>query len=345
MNRYGKKNDHNGLIHREHWLTREEKEAIINFFIDNPLNGYRRLTFMMLDQNIVCCSPKTTYNVLKEANLMGKRNMKPSLKGTGFEQPTKPHEHWHVDVSYINICGTFYYLCSVLDGYSRFIMHHEIRESMKEAEIESIIMRAKDKTLDEVTPRIISDNGPQFIANDFKKFIKIVGMTHVKTSPYYPQSNGKIERWHREFKETTIRPKAIVSFEDAKTRTQEFVDHYNAKRLHSSIGYVTPKDKLEGRAETIFKERNQKLKAASEKRRLSYQKKYPIKAMSAGGYGNAEEQPERQAEHGKHENSSRSTEGKDNAFCADALNLRGFQGEDPLGYRPMDKSDRSNVIH
>jgi len=82
---------------------------------------------------------------------------------------------------------------------SRYIVHWEIRESMTEAEIETIIQRARERHPD-ARPRIISDNGPQFIAKDFKEFIRICGMTHVRTSPYYPQSNGKIERWHKTLK-------------------------------------------------------------------------------------------------------------------------------------------------
>ena len=88
-------------------------------------------------------------------------------KGTGFEQPLQPHQHWHIDVSYINLCGTFYYLCSVLDGFSRFLVHWDLRESMTEAEIEIILQGAKEK-YPEAKPRIISDNGPQFIARDLK---------------------------------------------------------------------------------------------------------------------------------------------------------------------------------
>jgi len=83
--------------------------------------------------------------------------------------------------------------CSILDGYSRFLVHWDLRESMTEADIEIILERAKER-YPGVKPRIISDNGPQFIAKDFKEFIRISGMTHVRTSPYYPQSSGKIER-------------------------------------------------------------------------------------------------------------------------------------------------------
>jgi transposase InsO family protein len=126
---------------------------------------------------------------LSHAGRLGRWNQKPSLKGTGFEQPLKPHEHWHVDVSYINVSGTFYYLCSVLDGASRYLAHWEIRESMKECDVEIVLQRALEK-FPSAKPRIISDNGPQFIAKDFKEFIRISGMTHVKTSPSYPQSKA-----------------------------------------------------------------------------------------------------------------------------------------------------------
>jgi transposase InsO family protein len=143
--------------------------------------------------------------VLQQAGLLSRWKGKASRKGTGFEQPPQPHQHWHIDVCYINLSGTFYYLCSVLDGYSRSIVHWDLRESMKEAEIERILERAKEK-YPEAKPRIISDNGPQFIARDFKEFIRISGMTHVRTSPFHPQSNGKLERWHKSLKTECIRP-------------------------------------------------------------------------------------------------------------------------------------------
>jgi transposase InsO family protein len=195
--RYGCVNEHNGWIPRDFWLESWEKEAIIDFHLKNPLEGYRRLTFMLLDADVVAVSPASVWRVLKQAGLLSRWKAKQSRKGTGFEQPLQPHQHWHIDVSYLNVCATFYYLCSVLDGYSRSVVHWDLRESMKEADIELILERAKEK-YPEAKPRIISDNGPQFIARDFKKFIRISGMTHVRTSPYYPQSNGKIERTSRQ---------------------------------------------------------------------------------------------------------------------------------------------------
>jgi transposase InsO family protein len=194
--RYGKANEHNAWIPRDHWLEDAEKQAILDFRVRFPLEGYRRLTFMMLDADLVACSPSSVYRVLQAAGRLDRHTPKSSAKRKGFVQPLRPHEHWHVDVSYINIAGTFYYLCSLLDGCSRFLVHGELREAMTEADVEQILQRAREK-FPGVTPRIISDNGPQFIARDFKEFIRLGGMTHARTSPYYPQSNGKIERWHR----------------------------------------------------------------------------------------------------------------------------------------------------
>ena len=264
--RYGKVNEHNAWIPRDFWLTEDERQAIIDYYHDNPLEGYRRLCYMMIDDDIVAVSPSSVYRVLSNAGLLNKFNGKKSKKGTGFKQPLGPHEHWHIDISYINICGTFYYLCSILDGFSRYIVHWEIREAMKESDVEIILQRAHEKFPD-ATPRIISDNGPQFISKGFKEFIRISGMTHVKTSPYYPQSNGKLERYHRTIKSTCIRANTPLSLDDCQRLVNDFVDRYNNRRLHSAIGYITPADKLHGRAESIQAERDAKLTAAREARK------------------------------------------------------------------------------
>ena len=158
IERYGKANEHNAFIPRDFWLEQWERDAIIKFCIDNPLEGYRRLTFMMLDKDIVAVSPASVLRVLSGAGLLYRWNKKPTKKGTGFVQPLMPHEHWHVDISYISICGTFFYLCSLLEGCSRFIVHWEIRGQMTERDVEIIIQRAKEKFL-EARPRVISDNG------------------------------------------------------------------------------------------------------------------------------------------------------------------------------------------
>ena len=109
-------------------------------------------------------------------------------------------------------------------------------------------------------------SGPQFIAKDFKEFIRICGMTHVRTSPYYPQSNGKLERYHRTIKGDCIRPGTPLTLEDARRLVGGYVENYNEVRLHSALGYVAPADKLYGRETEIFAARDAKLEAARRQR-------------------------------------------------------------------------------
>lgn len=137
---------------------------------------------------------------------------------------------------------------------------------MTSREVEIVIQRAWEN-FPNTHPRIISDNGPQFTAKDFKEYIRYCGMKHVRTSPYYPQSNGKVERYHQTTKCETIRKKAPDSIEEAKKILEEYIHEYNNYRLHSAIGYVAPIDKLEGRADEIIKSREDKLEKARENRK------------------------------------------------------------------------------
>jgi hypothetical protein len=144
---------------------------------------------------------------------------------------------------------------------------------MTEADVTTILQRAREM-FPGVTPRIISDNGPQFIAKDFKEFIRIAGMTHVRTSPYYPQSNGKLERFHKTIKGECIRVKVPLSLDEARRLVDEYVTHYNHVRLNSAIGYLAPKDMLEGRDKEIFAQRDRKLAEARERRKLARQTRH-----------------------------------------------------------------------
>jgi hypothetical protein len=152
---------------------------------------------------------------------------------------------------------------------------------MTEGDIEIILQRAKERYPD-AKPRIISDNGPQFIAKDFKEFIRISGMTHVRTSPYYPQSNGKIERWHGTLKQECIRPGVLLNLADARQVVKKYVEHYNKVRLNSAIGYIAPVDKLQGRDNQIFKDRDDKLEAARQSRKEKRRAVYSFKKDSGG---------------------------------------------------------------
>ena len=98
--RYGEVNEHNALVPRDHWLEDWEKQAIVNFYQAHPDDGYRRVTYMMMDVDVVAASPSTVYRVLSQADVLRRWEIKPSKKGKGFTQPSSPHAHWHIDVSF-----------------------------------------------------------------------------------------------------------------------------------------------------------------------------------------------------------------------------------------------------
>lgn len=271
--RYGIKNRHNGNIPRNNWLTPAEREAIIGYarksnnYSTNYLRcGYRRMTYQMIDEGIVAVSPSAVYGVLSKVGLMNKWDTrKKSIKGTGYNQPIRPHQEWHTDIKYVNFKGIFIFLICVLDGYSRYIIHHELRTHMTEYDVEITIQRAKEKYPYE-NPRLISDNGTQYISRDFQHYLKEVGLQHIRTSIGYPQSNGKIERFHRSIEEECLRKDSMIDLEDARDVVNRYVEYYNNKRLHSALFYLTPQDYLLGRVDEKLTARELKLKEASKLR-------------------------------------------------------------------------------
>jgi transposase InsO family protein len=272
--RYGLDNNHNGKIPKKHWLTPEEREAIIDYarsFIGSHQyylkDGYRRIAYMGIDENRFACSPTTVYRVLKDAGLLQKWIGKgTSTKGSGFKHPLFIHIEWHTDIKFINFKGSFLFFISVMDGYSRYIVHHELRHTMNEHDVEIVIQRALEKFPGE-KPKIISDNGSQYISKDFQMFLKETGLRHIRTSPSYPQSNGKIERFHRSLEEECVRNTSLINIEDARNQIAAYVDHYNNKRLHSALNYLRPVDYLENNVDELLKIRQQKLDQAAEERR------------------------------------------------------------------------------
>ena len=223
---------------------------------------------MMMDASIVVVSPATVYRVRKEAGCLTGFNRTVSKKSTGFEQPLQAYDHWHIDISYLNIAGTFGYMCFVLDGYSRSLVAWGIREQMKEVDV-SCIIEAGTEAYPAAKPRIISDNGPQFIAKEFQSYLRIKGMDHVRTSPYYPPSNDKVEHFNKSMKAECIRLKTPLDLNDAKKQVEAYMYHCNTERLHATIGYLAPHDKLAGKAAQIHQERDEKIAAARQGRKRS----------------------------------------------------------------------------
>lgn len=253
---------------RKNWILNSEKEAIIKYAKDHENQGYRRLTYMMLDENIAAVSPASTYRILSNAGMLNKWNkVSSNRKGSGFDQPAKIHQHWHMDIKYVNYKGTFLFLISIIDGYSRFIVHHELRCNMQECDVEITLQRALEK-FPGYNPNIISDNGTQFISRDFHEFLSFVELKHIRTSVAYPQSNGKIERFHRTVNEEHLSKTSMIDIDDARNQLNSYIHYYNYKRLHAALFYLTPNDFLNNRIDQKIKERENKLTAARQFRYL-----------------------------------------------------------------------------
>lgn len=269
--RFGKPNRPTANYPKSTWLTSREKALIVEFYEAHYEDGYRRCAYMMIDADIVAASPSSVFRALRDAGVLRRRQAGKSLKGTGFDQPNRPHEHWHTDISYVKIEKVFYYLICVLDGYSRYILSWGLRPSMDETDVGVVQQKAVELFPGNKT-RYITDNGKQFVGKEFRKFIRHHGLTHVTTSPGYPQSNGKIERFHKSIKDECLNRKALTGRAHAESLIKSYVDHYNSERLHSAIGYVAPVDKLEGRDGAIKAARKRKLHEAAASRKLEWEK-------------------------------------------------------------------------
>jgi len=253
---------HNNNIPRNYYLTPEEIAAIVAYCGANALKGYRVLCWEMVDGNVAFVSPGSVYNVIKRHDL-GKKwaELEEEMK-KGFEQPKMVHEQWHIDFSYIRIGGVFYYFLGILDGYSRRLLNWRLCRDMEGINAEVLVTETKELYPEAKTPRLISDNGSQFVSKDFRELLANLELEHTFTSANHPQSNGKLERFHRTLKSEHVRRSAYFSYEDACIRMASWIAYYNGERLHSAIYYLTPNDVFYGKKEKRLAERREKLHTA-----------------------------------------------------------------------------------
>ena len=243
-----------------------EKEAIQDFYLVHQDHGYRRLTYMMIDQNIVYVSPSTVYRYLKSQGLLMRWAETKSI-GPRPEDPKAPNEKWHTDLMILNIDGENYYYQGILDAYSRYIIAWDIYAEGTAFNTSLVLQEAFDKSPQDIHPIIIADNGPEFIGREFRQVISFNNAIRVKIRPYHPQSNGLEERFHR-----TLRQECITRYDDlieAKKKVSLWIEHYNNFRLHSSLNYMPPAVWHYGDPKTLYNERKRKLEDARNERRLT----------------------------------------------------------------------------
>jgi transposase InsO family protein len=244
-------------------ILAEEKAAVKEYALAHPKDGYRRLAWQMVDADVAYLSPSSVYRVLKEADLLY-RWKRSTTSGTKPAKPTRPHERWHTDLMYLRIENNWYFLVTVLDAYSRYVVHWELLTTMHASDIRLVIQHALEAT--KATPDVVTDNGSQFTAKEFKDLIRRFVFKHIRIRWYHPESNGLVERFHRSTREA-LGDAELRNLSQARELIGEWIQEYNEKRLHAGLGYLTPAEYYRGDPAVRIAERQTKLAAARERRR------------------------------------------------------------------------------
>lgn len=236
----------------------EEKEAVLGYALSHPRDGYRRLAWQMIDEDVAYMSPSSVYRILADADLLY-RWKRARSSGEAPPKPTRPNERWHTDIMYLRIADSWYFLVTVLDAYSRYVVHWELLSSMTAADVRLVIQQALEQT--GAKPQIVSDNGSQFTAGEFKQLVRLFELDHIRIRTYHPESNGVIERFHRSTREE-LGDEGLKNLGRARELIGRWVEHYNEKRLHAGIEYLPPAEYYRGDPQARMEERRRKLEQA-----------------------------------------------------------------------------------
>ena len=246
----------------------EEIKAVLAYRDLYPDIGYRKFTWQMVDANIAYLSESKVYDILSGHNRLAGWN-KVDNGETAKEYRHKPkhvHYHWHTDIAYVKLGGVFYFLIMMLDGYSRYLLDWELMTDMLGGSVENFVQRVKDK-YPHAKPRLINDNGSQFISHDFKRLLQKLEIQQIFTRRNHPQTNGKIERLNGIVKQEALRPGQPYDFQEAWEILNKYAYEYNHQRLHAGINFLRPADMFFGRRNLVLNERREKIESARSNRK------------------------------------------------------------------------------
>jgi len=253
-------------------ITPEERQQVINYALEHTEINHREMAYRMIDEDVAFMSPSSVYRILRENNLLQRRQYKVfSNNWNPHSALSGPDQVWQTDLMNIRYNSRDYYLLSYFDVYARFTVYHELCLSMTGDSIREATKRAFEITGKK--PEIIqSDNGSCYISTEYRSCVKKLAISHMRIHPHCPNENAEIERYHRTLRER-IEPHHAEDFTDLNELVNEQINYYNYNRYHSAIGFVTPWDKYSGKAERIIASRNIKLNRAKRKRmELNYYK-------------------------------------------------------------------------
>ncbi|HJL53565.1 MAG: IS3 family transposase [Pseudomonadales bacterium] len=275
-------------VPRSAWnkLPEEEQVAIVDLALEKPALSPREIAVTYTDEKERFVSESTVYRLLKAQDLITSPAYILMEAGDKFQHPTtRVNEMWQTDFTYCKIIGWgWYYLSTILDDYSRFILAWRLCTTMAASDVSDTLDDALDFTgLDQVQvkhkPRLLSDNGPSYIASDLADYLDDKGMDHTRGRPYHPQTQGKIERWHRSLKNQILLENYYLPG-DLEQRIGEFVDYYNHERYHESLNNLTPSDVYYGRGQQVLERREQiKLNTLAIRRKMHYDNQMNLQTL------------------------------------------------------------------
>ena len=257
-------------------IPREIRSQIVDLALDEPDLSPRELAVRFTDEKRYFVSEASVYRLLKSHDLITSPAYIVIKAAEEFQdKTTAPNQLWQTDFTYLKIIGWgWYYLSTVFDDFSRFIVAWKLCATMRADDVTATLDLALSASgLDHMTvvhrPRLLSDNGASYISADLAEWLDGKGMQHVRGAPYHPQTQGKIERWHQTLKNRILLENYYVPG-DLERQVAAFVEHYNHDRYHESIGNLTPADVYFGRGETIFLERERIKRQTIANRRLQH---------------------------------------------------------------------------
>jgi transposase InsO family protein len=231
---------------------------VVELALEHPEKSPRELAWHMVDHEAYFISESSVYRILKRHDLITSPLFEIVTAGKEFEHKTAHvHEMWQTDFTQLKVVNWgWYYLCTILDDYSRYIIAWRLSTTMGAADIIQTLNMARERTglvkpiRVKHHPRLLSDNGSAFISHDLRDYLNAYPINHIRGTPYHPQTQGKIERWHRSMK-NIIKLEHYYFPWELRQALQSFVDYYNQQRYHESIDNLTPADVYFGRAETV----------------------------------------------------------------------------------------------
>jgi putative transposase len=255
-------------------ITPNEERRILAVAREFPELSSRQLSAWITDHEGFAVSESTVYRILRREGLVKRQEIQAEAAKEYHTRTTRPHQMWATDASYFRVVGWgYYYLVTVMDDYSRFILAWKLQKDMSANSLIEVVQAAVDATGMTDVPvenrtRLLSDNGAGYVSRAFRDYLNLVGIGHILAAPYHPQTNGKVERYQQSLKRDVNQlPYELPSH--LERAIADFVDYYNYRRYHKALSNVTPADVLCGRRETLL-QRRKEVKIQTVNRRRDY---------------------------------------------------------------------------